>query len=81
MSNKDNFIVISIKLKVVILKIGSALGKESLEGFLISLIGARLIYLISLCLLNYIEEINLLLESCNLSYCVLNIIITNTKGG
>jgi hypothetical protein len=66
MSSKDNLIIIGIKLEVIVLKVGLVLGKESLEGSLISLIRARLIYLISLSLLSYIEEINLLLKSYNL---------------
>jgi hypothetical protein len=63
-------------------KVGLALGKESLEGSLVSLIGARLVHLIGLGLLNHIEEINLLLKSYNLGRHILSvIIITNTRGG
>jgi hypothetical protein len=82
MSSKDNLVIVGIKLEVIVLKVGSALGKESLEDSLISLIRARLIYLISLSLLSHIEEINLLLESYNLGHYILDtIIITNTRGG
>jgi hypothetical protein len=79
-SSKDNLIIISIKLEVIVLKVGSALGKESLEGSLVSLIRAGLVYLIGLSLLSYVKEINLLLEGCNLGRYILGtIIITNTR--
>jgi hypothetical protein len=66
MSSKNNLIIISIKLEVIILKVGIILCKKPLEGFLVSLIGARLIYLKSLSLLEYIEMYDLLLELANL---------------
>jgi hypothetical protein len=81
-SSKDNLVVISIKLEVIVLKVGLVLGKESLKGPLVSFIRARLIYLVGLSLLSCVEEINLLLEGCNLGYYILDVvIITNTRGG
>jgi hypothetical protein len=41
-----------VKLVSIVFKVGSVLGKESLEGFFVSLIGAGLVYLVSLGLLN-----------------------------
>jgi hypothetical protein len=65
-----------------VLKIGLVLGEESLEGFLISFIGAGLVYLVGLGLLSYVEEINFLLEGYNLGRRILGvIIITNTRRG
>jgi hypothetical protein len=66
MSSKDDLVVIGFKLEVVVLKVGSVLYKEPLEGFLVSLIGAGLVYFKSLGLLEYIEMYNLLLELANL---------------
>jgi hypothetical protein len=73
--SKDNLVVIGVKLVSIVFKVGLVLGKESLEGFFISLIGAGLVYLISLGLLNQVEEINLLLEGYNLSFYALGIVV------
>jgi len=54
------------------LKVGTVLCKKPLEGSLISLIEAGLIYLKSLSLLEYIEMHNLLLELANLIIHFLN---------
>jgi hypothetical protein len=72
MSSKNNLVIISVKLEVIILEVGIVLCKKPLEGSLISLIGARLIYLESLGLLEYIEMYNLLLELANLITYFLN---------
>jgi len=60
MSSKDNFVIIGIKLEVIVFKVGLALGKESLEGFLVFLIRAGLVYLVGLGLLSCVEEIDFL---------------------
>jgi hypothetical protein len=60
------------KLEVIILKVGTALCKKPLEGFLVFLIGARLVYFKSLGLLEHIEMHNLLLELANLITHFLN---------
>ena len=71
-----------IKLVSVVFKVSTVLGKESLEGSLISLIEARLVYLIGLGLLGRIKEVNFLLEHYNLYRHILGIIITiNIRGG
>ena len=71
------------KLVFIVLKVSIALGKESLKGPLISLIRSRLIYFISLSLLNHIKGINFLLELGNLVYHFLGrvFVITSGRGG
>jgi hypothetical protein len=49
-----------------VLKVSIILYEKSLEGFLVSFIGAGLVYLESLGLLERIEMYNLLLELANL---------------
>ena len=66
MSSKNNLVVVGFKLEMIVFKVGTALYKESLESFLISLIGARLVYFESLGLLERIEIYNFLLELANL---------------
>ena len=80
MFSENDLIIIGTKLLVVVLKVGPILGKESLEGSLISLIKFRLIYLISFNLLNNIKKVNLLLKLGNLAYYFLGIIII-IRGG
>ena len=66
----------------IVFKVNTVLGKEFLEGFLVSLIGAGLVYLIGLNLLGRIEEINFLLKLCDLYRYILGIIVTtNVRGG
>ena len=77
MSNKNNFIIISFKLEIIIFKVDIILYKEFLKGFLVSLIGARLVYLKSLGLLKYIEIYNFLLELANLFAYFLNKVSLN----
>jgi hypothetical protein len=80
--SKDDLVVIGVKLEEIVLKVGSVLSKELLEGFFVFLIGARLIYFVGLCLLSRVEKINLLLEGCNLGRHVLSIVvIITTRGG
>jgi hypothetical protein len=90
MSSKDNLVIFSIKLDIIVLKVYIILDKKPLEGFFISLIKAKLIYFIGLSLLDKVELYNLLLELFNLVHHLLgsNIkgsrglaIITNTRGG
>jgi len=50
----------------VVFKVSTVLDKEPLEGFLVSLIKAGLVYLKSLSLLERIEIYNFLLELANL---------------
>jgi hypothetical protein len=71
-SSKNNLIIVSFKLEVVMLKVNIILYKESLKGFLISLIGAGLVYLKSPDLLEYIEIYNFLLKLANLFTHFLN---------
>ena len=66
MSSKNDLVIIGFKLEIVMLKVGTVLYEESLEGSLVSLVGAGLIYLKSPGLLEYIETYNLLLELANL---------------
>jgi hypothetical protein len=66
MSSEDDLVMMSIKLEVVVFEVGIVLYKESLEGSLISLVGARLVHLEGLGLLKYMEIYNLLLELANL---------------
>ena len=80
MFSKNDLIIMGTKLLVVVLKVGLTLGKESLEGSLVSLIRFRLIYLISFSLLSSIEKVNLLLKLGNLVSYFLGIIII-IKGG
>jgi hypothetical protein len=80
-SSKDNFVVIGVKLEVIVLKVGLVLGEESLKGFFLSFIGAGLIYLVGSSLLGYIKEIDFLLESCDLDYHILDVIIANARKG
>jgi hypothetical protein len=72
MSSKNDFIIIGFKLEIVMFKVGTVLYKESLEGFFIFLVGARLIYLESPSLLEYIEIYDFLLELANLFTHFLN---------
>jgi hypothetical protein len=69
-------------LVFIAFKIGMALDKEFLKNSFIFLIGTRLIYFISLGLLNYIKSINLLLEGCDLFFYFFNsiFITVNTRG-
>jgi hypothetical protein len=62
----------SVELEVIMFEVGTALYEEFLEGFLVFLIGARLVYFESLGLLKYIEMYNLLLELANLITYFLN---------
>ena len=78
--SKNDPIIISTKLLVVVLKVGLILGEKSLKGSLISLIRSRLIYLISFSLLDSIKKVNLLLKLSNLAYYFLGIIII-IRGG
>ena len=80
MFSKNDPIIMGTKLLVVVLKVSPILGKESLEGSLISLIKFRLIYLIGFSLLDSIEKVNLLLKLGNLAYHFLGIIII-IRGG
>lgn len=64
--SEDNLVVVGLKLEGIMLKVGSALGEKSLEGPLVSFIGAGLIHLIGLGLLGNIKAINFLLEESNL---------------
>jgi len=64
----------------VVFKVSTVLGEKSLEGFLISLIGARLVYLVGLGLLGYIEKVNFLLKHYNLCCRVLSIIVAINIG-
>ena len=72
MSSKYNLVVVSLKLEVVVLKVGTILYKEPLEGSLVSLIEAGLVYLKSLGLLEGIEIYNFLLKLANLITYFLN---------
>ena len=67
----------------IVLKVGIALGKESLKGPFISLIRFRLIYFIGLGLLDYMEGIDFLLELGDLVYYFLSrvFVITSSRGG
>jgi hypothetical protein len=76
------YLGVNITCSIIVLKVGSALGKKSLEGLFVSLIGAGLVYFVGLGLLSCVEKINLLLEGYNLGHYILGIIIiTNTRGG
>ena len=66
MSGKDNLVVVSSELKLIVLKVSITLSKESLKRSLVSFVRAGLVYLVSLSLLNYVKTVDFLLESSDL---------------